>query len=187
MVLPEVRYWELVESYGMQTLCECRERRRGHPAVVNSRKNCRIGEDAGWYGRRRAYFSWQESSGEGTRQTPTEAQWPEENSKPHRGQAKLDQQRVQTARGRNCKTGGIAREPQSSKRNTESGVRGNQDSQRRPSERGRNDGQKHELLLVSGKHRRNSNARTTRTGVLERVGVEETGWVDSRWFSGGNR
>ena len=41
------------------------------------RKNCRIGEDAGWYGRRRDYFSWQESSGEGTRQTPTEAQWPE--------------------------------------------------------------------------------------------------------------
>ena len=38
MVLPEVRYWELVESYGMQTLCECRERRRGYPAVVNSRK-----------------------------------------------------------------------------------------------------------------------------------------------------
>ena len=64
MVLPEVRHWELVESYGLQTLCECRERRRGYPAVVNSRKNCCLGEDAGWYGRRRASLSWQESFGE---------------------------------------------------------------------------------------------------------------------------
>ena len=38
VVLPEVGYWELVESYGLQTLCECRERRRGYPAVVNSGK-----------------------------------------------------------------------------------------------------------------------------------------------------
>ena len=61
VVLPEVRHWELVESYRLQTLCECRERRRGYPAVVNSRKDCCPGEDAGWYGRRRAYLSWQES------------------------------------------------------------------------------------------------------------------------------
>ena len=38
MVLPEVRHWKLVESYRLQTLCECRERRRGNPAVVNSGK-----------------------------------------------------------------------------------------------------------------------------------------------------
>ena len=38
VVLPEVRHWELVESYRLQTLCECRERRRGYPAVVNSGK-----------------------------------------------------------------------------------------------------------------------------------------------------
>ena len=36
--MSDVRYWELVESYGLQTLCECRERRRGYPTVVNSRK-----------------------------------------------------------------------------------------------------------------------------------------------------
>ena len=34
--LLEVRHWKLVESYRLQTLCECRERRRGYPAVVNS-------------------------------------------------------------------------------------------------------------------------------------------------------
>ena len=39
VVQPEVRHWKL-ESYRLQTLCECRERRRGYPAVVNSRKNC---------------------------------------------------------------------------------------------------------------------------------------------------
>ena len=38
VVLPEVRHWKLVESYRLQTLCECRERRRGYPAVVNSGK-----------------------------------------------------------------------------------------------------------------------------------------------------
>ena len=26
MVLPEVWHWELVESYGLQTLCECHEK-----------------------------------------------------------------------------------------------------------------------------------------------------------------
>ena len=116
VVLPEVRHWKLVESYRLQTLCECRERRRGYPAVVNSRKNCCPGEDAGWYGRRRAYLSWQESSGEGTRETPKEAQWPEEKGKAHRGQTKLDQQRIQTSRGGICKADGIAREPQSARR-----------------------------------------------------------------------
>ena len=34
VVLPEVRHLKLVESYRLQTLCECRERRRGYPAVV---------------------------------------------------------------------------------------------------------------------------------------------------------
>ena len=37
MVLPEVRYRKLVESYGLQTLCECHK-------------------DPSQYGRRRAYF-----------------------------------------------------------------------------------------------------------------------------------
>ena len=59
MVMPEVRYFELVESYGLQTLCECHERRFGYPAVVYSGKNCCLGEDAGWHGRRRAYLGWQ--------------------------------------------------------------------------------------------------------------------------------
>ena len=44
-------------------------------------------------------------------------------------------------------------------RNIESGLRGNQDSQRGPSERGRNDGQKQEPLLVSGGHGGNPEAR----------------------------
>ena len=38
MVLPEVQYWSLVEAYGLQTLCECHERRFGYPAVVYSGK-----------------------------------------------------------------------------------------------------------------------------------------------------
>ena len=99
----------------------------------------------------------------------------------------MDQQRIQTSRGRNCKADGIAREPQSTKRNIESGLRGNQDSQRRPAERGRNDGQEQEPLLVSGRHGGNPEARTTRIGVLERVSFEETSWLDTRRFVGLNR
>ena len=37
--------------------------------------------------------------------TPKEAQWPEENSKAHRGQTKLDQLGIQTPRVRECKVG----------------------------------------------------------------------------------
>ena len=64
MVLPEVRYWELVESYGLQTLCECHERRCGCSADIGTGENRGPGEDVSWYGRRRAHSSWQESLGE---------------------------------------------------------------------------------------------------------------------------
>ena len=37
------------------------------------------------------------------------------------------------------------------------------------------------------RHRRNSNPRATRIGFLEGIGFEETVWVDTRRFSGGNR
>ena len=56
-----------------------------------------------------------------------------EKGKTHRGQTKLDQQRIQTSRGGICKADGVAREPQSAEGNIESGPRGNQDSQRGPS------------------------------------------------------
>ena len=164
------------------TLCECRERRRGYPAVVNSGENCCLGEDAGWYGRRRAYLGWQKSFGERTRVTPKAAQRSEENGKAHRGQTELDQQRIQTPPCRKCNTDGMAREPQSTKRNPESGLRGDQDSQRRPAERR----QKQEPLLVSRGHGGNSDTRETGTGVLERVGFEETSWMDTSRFDGGN-
>ena len=186
MVLPEVRYWKLVESYGLQTLCECHER-CGYTADLGTGENCCPGEDASWYGRRRAYFGWQESFGERTRKTPKEAQWPEENGKAHRGLTKLDQQRIQTPRVRECKAGGVAREPQSAKRNFESGLRGDQDSPGGPAERRGIDGQKQEPLHVSGENGRNSNPRATRTGFLEGIGFEETNWVDTRRLSGGNR
>ena len=90
------------------------------------------------------------------RETPEETQLPEENGKAHRGQTKLDQQRIQTSRGGICKADGIAREPQNAEGNIESGLRGNQDSQRGPSERGRNDGQKQEPLFCLRRTRRKS-------------------------------
>ena len=44
------------------------------------------------------------------------------NSKAHRGQTTLDQQRIQTPQVRECKADGVAREPQRAKRNFESGL-----------------------------------------------------------------
>ena len=38
VVLPEVRHWKLVESYGLQTLCECHERRFGVPESSSQEK-----------------------------------------------------------------------------------------------------------------------------------------------------
>ena len=154
MVLPEVRYWKLVESYGLQTLCECHERRCGCSADL----------------------------GTGENRCP-----PKKTAKHIEAKQKLNQQRIQTSRVRECKTGGVAREPQSAKRNFESGLRGDQDSPRRPAERRGIVGQKQEPLHVSGKHRRNSNPRATRTGFLEGIGFEEAGWVDTGRFSRGNR
>ena len=39
-----------------------------------------------------------------------------------------------------------------------------------------------EPLSISGRHGGNPETRTTRTSVLERIGFEETGWVDTRRF-----
>ena len=52
MVLSEVRYWELVESYGLQTLCECHERCCGCSADLSTGE-IYSGEDDSWYGQRR--------------------------------------------------------------------------------------------------------------------------------------
>ena len=71
------------------------------------------------------------------------------------------------ARVRECKVGGVAREPQSAKRNFESVLRGDQDSPGGPAERRRIDGQKQEPLHVSKEHGRNPNPRATRIGFLE--------------------
>ena len=94
------------------------------------------------------------------------AERPEVNGKAHRGQTELDQQRIQTPRGGNCKADGIAREPQSTKRNLESGLRGDQDSQRRPAERGRIDGQKQVPLRLRRARRKfgDSSNRNWRSG-----------------------
>ena len=167
VVLPEVRHWKLVESYRLQTLCECRERRRGYPAVVNSGKITVLEKTLAGMGDDEPILAGKKVLEKELKKLQKKLNGPKKNGKAHRGQTKLDQQRIQTPRGGICKIDGIAREPQRPERNIESGLRGNQDSQRGPSERGRND--------------------TTRTGILERVGFEETGWVDRRRFSGGNR
>ena len=53
--------------------------------------------------------------------------------------SKIGQQRIQTHRVRECKAGGDAREPQSTKRNFESGLRRDQDYPRGPAARRRID------------------------------------------------
>ena len=74
----------------------------------------------------------------------------------------------------------MAREPQSAKRNFESGLREDQDSPGGLAARRRIDGQQQEPLHVSGEHRNNSSPRATRTGFLEGIGFEETSCVDTR-------
>ena len=92
--------------------------------------------------------------------------------------------RIQTHRDREREAGGDAGESQSTKGNFESGLRGDQDSPRGPVAKGRIDRQKQEPHHVSGEHGGNSNPRTRRIGFLERVGFEETSWMDTRRFDG---
>ena len=127
-------------------------------------------------------FGRQRSSGERTRNTPKETQWPEEHCKAHRGQAKLDQQRIQTPR---------VREWQENLRVRKETLRVAYEEIKILREdllrEGRIDGQKQEPHHVSGEHGRNSNPRRSRIGFLERSGFEETGWMNTRRFSGRNR
>ena len=43
MVLPEVQHWELLESFGMQTLCGCHERQCGSAADLDPGEDCSPG------------------------------------------------------------------------------------------------------------------------------------------------
>ena len=57
MDVPEVQHWKLVESHGLQTLCECHERYCGCPADHNPGEDRSPREDDSWCGQRRAYLS----------------------------------------------------------------------------------------------------------------------------------
>ena len=179
VVLPEVRHWKLVESYRLQTLCECRERRRGYPAVVNSGKIAVLEKTMAGMGDDEPILAGKKVLETELEKLQKKLNGPKKTAKHIEAKTKLDQQGIQTSRGGVCKADGIAREPQSAERNIESGLRGNQDSQRGPSERGRNDGQKQEPLLVSGGHGGNPEARTARTVVLERGSTSKrlAGWT----------
>ena len=59
MFLPDVQYWELVVSQGLQTLCECQKRGCGAAADLHSGENQHPGEDADGDGQRRAETHWQ--------------------------------------------------------------------------------------------------------------------------------
>ena len=156
-----------VESYGMQTLCECREQRRGYPAVVHSGKIAVLEKTLVGMGDDEPILAGKRVLEKELEKLQKKLNGPKKTAQHIEAKQNWINRESKRLRGRNCKTGGIAREPQSSKRNIESGLRGNQDSQRTPSERGRNDGQKQEPLLVSGGHGGNleaSNSKNWRSG-----------------------
>ena len=178
MVLPGVRYWKLVESYGLQTHSASVTNDDADTLQTSAQEKIAVLEKTlAGTGDDEPILAGKRVLEKKTRKTPKKVQWPEENGKAHRGQTKLDQQRIHTPRVRECKAGGVARELESAKRNFESGLRGDQDSPGGPAERKESMDKKQESLHVSGEHGRNSNPRATRTGFLERIGFEETSWV----------
>ena len=64
MVLPEVQHWKLVESYGLQTLCECHETSLQEKVAVLEKTIAGMGDDEPIFG-------------ESAREAPEETQWPE--------------------------------------------------------------------------------------------------------------
>ena len=63
MVLPEVQHWKLVESYGKHASVT-NETAELPQTSIQVKEDCSPAKDAGLYGQRRAFLSWQESSGE---------------------------------------------------------------------------------------------------------------------------
>ena len=168
----DVRHWELVESYGLQTLCECHERRFGYPAVVHSGKIAVL-----------------ERTLAGNRVLEKELEKLQKNNGPKK-----------TAKHIEAKQNRINRE---SKRLEVETVRLTelQESLRARKETFKvtyeeikilredllREGESMDKKKVSGGHGGNSETRATGTGVLERVGFEETSWLDTRRFVGGSR
>ena len=127
MVLPEVQHWKLVESYRMQTLCE-----RGIAADLDP-------SEVRLQSCKRRWLAWATTSlflrgrrvlEKNTRTTPQEAQRPQEHGRAHRGEAASDQQGVHTRRDGERESCGDAGEY--SERNSQSGLRRNQETPIRP-------------------------------------------------------
>ena len=117
---------------------------------------------------------------------PEETQQPEEHG---RSTSRSSRNWTQTRRGREREVGGDAGEYQSSERNSESSLRGDQDiarSPRRPASRGRVDGQEQESRHVPAEHGGNTKSRTTRIELRRGNYFEETGWMDERRVEGGD-
>ena len=168
----------------MQTLCECHERVCGVATDLDPGEDCSLGKTLACMGNDEPILVWQESSGERTRTTPEETQRPEEHGEAHRGEAELDQQRVQTHRDREREGGGDAGEYQSSERNSESSLRGDQETPSGLAARGRVDGQEQESLHVPGELGGSTKARTRRIELEKRNHFDETGSMDERRVNG---
>ena len=125
MVLPEVQHWKLVESYRLQTLCECHERGCGAATDLDPGENLFSGEDAGMHGQRGAFSRWQRGAGEGTRATPEEA--PKNTAKHIEAKQNWINRETKRIEVEVEKVAGDAGEYQSSEGNSESCLRRNQE------------------------------------------------------------
>ena len=176
-----------MESYRLQTLCEGRERRRGYPAVVNSGKIAVLEKTLAGMGDDEPLLAGKKVLEKELEKLQKKLNGPKKTAKHIEAKQNWIDRESKRLEAESARLTELQENLRVWKETLKVGLRGNQDPQRGPSERGRNDGRKQEPLLVSGRHGGHPEARTTRTGVLERVGFEETGWVDTRRFSGGNR
>ena len=159
---------ELVESYGLQTLCECHERRCGCTADLGTVENRCAGEDLSWYGRRRAYFGWQESFRE-LEKLQRKLNDPKKAAKHIEAKQNWINRECKPLESESGKAGGVAREPQSAKGNFESG---------------------YEEIKFSGRtcwEKGNPWTKTRATSCLRRTRKKFESSSNSNWLPGGDR
>ena len=158
----------------MQTLYECRERRRGYPAVVHSGKIAVLEKTLAGMGDDEPILAGKKVLEKELEKLQKKLNGPKKTAKhieAKQNWINRESKRLEAETAR-------LTEPQESLRVRKETLKVAYEETKILREdllrEGRNDGQKQEPLLVSRRHRGNPEARTARIGVLERVVGHET-------------
>ena len=187
MVLPEVRHWELVESYGLHTLCECHERRFGYPAVVYSGKNAVLEKTLAGMGDDEPILAGKRVLEKEVEKLQMKLKCPKNTAKHIEAKQNWINRESKRFEAQTVRLTELQKSLRARKETLKVAYEEIKILREDLVREGESMDKNKSHFLSPEDTEEISETRATGTGVLERVDFEETCWLDTRRFVGGNR